>query len=1010
MSISEQDAVAALTPARRTVVPSRDRIRESGREAPGAVCHALSARITGPVRPGVRDELAGRFSERAAELVAAGPAADLFPGAATLWPQAVPCRSDSSDAARWRTRELARPLVAHRDPAVRGVLLTYADGVADLVVVAHRAALGASALRRFAGEVLGRTPAPDTEAVTPDTASGAPDAAAQAARLADCGFDDRPDWGLGRPHGPDTPETRTLPLPAGHPAGDTESWTAALGLVLARYEGLTRPLVPALVTDTADPRAVEGIALIPVEAGPAHTLGTVDKSLRAALAAGPVWYTDALRRELVAAGRDGEAFPAVGIVAVGHGPARVSGTEAYLPFQRAPFPVTVSVTRDTGGGLVLRCDHTPRLLHADVADRLLGHVSRVHRALVESPDTPVADVALMDEDELAGTAELGRPAGPPWFEPERIDVAVAAIAESRPDAVAVSFESTRLSYRELDGRADRLAHALRGLGVADGDRVGVCLERSAELVVTLLAVLKAGATYVPMDPAYPQERLAYTTADAELATVVTDRADFPGGDGVRVIGTAELAALAPGTCDGPPSSATGPHDPAYVIYTSGSTGRPKGVVIPHVNVLSLMAATLEDFALGSDDVWTLFHSSAFDFSVWEIWGCLLTGGRLVVVPYWVSRSSEEFHRLLVQERVSVLSQTPSAFAHLMDVERDGAEPAPVRLVVFGGEGLEPRMLLPWFDRHPESACRVVNMYGITETTVHVTAQTVTRAEALTGSKSVGHALPGWWVRVADPEGRPLPVGVAGEIYVGGAGVAAHYLNKPDLDEQRFLTDPRTGERMYRSGDKGRLLPDGRLEHLGRLDSQVKLRGFRIELDEIRAVLMDDPQVGAAAVVLNRTDPDDPATAQLDAYVVLEGDDTAGVRQRAARYLPEYMVPSTVTPLDRMPLTPNGKLDAHKLPRPAPAPVSAPAPAAAPAPVSGAEPAVPQDEFTSTLLEVWQEVLGVPVGPDDNFFDLGGNSLLAMRVGAALRRRGAATVPMRDLYMSPTIRQLAAGRA
>nr|WP_217493222.1 amino acid adenylation domain-containing protein [Streptomyces griseus] len=972
------------------------------------MCHALSARITGPLRAHARDELADRFAARAAELVAGGPAAGLFPGAATLWPQAVPCRSDSSDAARWRTRELDRPLVAHRDPAVRGVLLTYTDGVADLVVVAHRAALGAVALRRFADEVLDRAPAaPDA---APADALPAPDPVAQAAGLADCEFGDRPDWGLGRPHGPDVRETRTLPLPAGHPAGDPESWAAALGLVLARYEGLVRPLVPALVTDATGPRPVEGVALVPVEAGPAYTLGTVHKGVRTALAAGPAWYTEELRRALVAADGEFEAFPAVGTVAVGLGSADDPGTDTYLPFQRAPFPVTVSVTRDSAGGLLLRCDHSPRLLHPDIADRLLGHVARVHRALCESPGTPVADVALLDEAERAATAELGRPAPLPWFEPERIDVAVAAIAASRPDAVAVSFESTRLSYRELDGRADRLAHALRGLGVGDGDRVGVCLERSAELVVTLLAVLKAGATYVPMDPAYPQERLAYTTADAELAVVVTDRADFPGGEAVRVIGTAELAGLTPGTVDGPPASATGPHDPAYVIYTSGSTGRPKGVVIPHVNVLSLMAATLEDFALGSDDVWTLFHSSAFDFSVWEIWGCLLTGGRLVVVPYWVSRSPEEFHRLLVQERVSVLSQTPSAFAHLMDVERDGAEPVPVRLVVFGGEGLEARMLLPWFDRHPETGCRVVNMYGITETTVHVTAQTVTRYEALTGSRSVGHALPGWWVRVADPEGRPLPVGVAGEIYVGGAGVAAHYLNKPDLDALRFLTDPLTGERMYRSGDKGRLLPDGRLEHLGRLDNQVKLRGFRIELDEIRAVLLDDPQVGAAAVVLNRTDPDDPATAQLDAYVVTAGDgDTAGVRQRAARYLPAYMVPSTVTALDRMPLTPNGKLDARKLPRPAHAPAVEPAPVPVAA-AEGPEPAAPQDEFTSTLLEVWQEVLGVAVGPDDNFFDLGGNSLLAMRVGAALRRRGAATVPMRDLYMSPTIRQLAAGRA
>ncbi|MGW2181143.1 amino acid adenylation domain-containing protein [Streptomyces sp. NPDC001732] len=1011
MSISEQDAVAALTPARRTVVHSRDRVRESSREAPGAVCHALCVRFTDTVRADARDGLAKRFADLAAGLAATVP---VFRQAARLWQQAVPCRSDAPDAERWRERELGRPLVAHRDAAVRAVLLTYADDVSELVVVAHRGALGATALHGFAAELLGGDPAGGDA----PRADGRRPAAAPAAGLTDGHFDVQLDWGLGRPQGPDTTATRVLPLPEDHPAGDTGSWTTALGIVLARYEGLTRPVLAAMVTDASDGDAVEGIALVPVEADPATTLGTADRRVRTVLADGPAWYTDDLRRELASA--VGESEPVVGLVAHDHRPAALPGAApvAHRPFQRAPFPVTVSVTHDAGGRL-LRCDFPARKLHDDIADQLLRHVCRVHRALVESPDTPVADVELLDEDELRKVARLGRPGRAPSFEPERIDRTIAALAASRPDAVAVSYDGTRIGYGELDHRADRLAHALRGIGVADGDRVGVCLERSAELVVTLLAVLKAGATYVPMDPAYPQERLSYTTADAGLTTVVTDHPEFPGGDGVRVIGTAELAELAPATCDGPPASATGPQDPAYVIYTSGSTGRPKGVVVPHVNVLSLMAATTEDFGLGTDDTWTLFHSSAFDFSVWEIWGCLLTGGHLVVVPYWVSRSPEDFHRLLIQERVSVLSQTPSAFAHLLDVERDGGEAVPVRLVIFGGEGLEPRMLLPWFDRHPETVCRVVNMYGITETTVHVTAQTVTRAEALAGSKSVGPALPGWWVRVADPEGRPLPLGVAGEIHVGGAGVAAHYLNKPELTEQRFLVDRLTGERLYRSGDKGRLLPDGRLEHLGRLDNQVKLRGFRIELDEIRAVLQDDPLVASAAVVLNRTDPDDPATAQLDAFVVLEeGGDVAAVRQRAAKYLPEYMVPSTVTALDRMPLTTNGKLDVRKLPAPAPAArpeprVVAPAPAdKEPKDTAGtgnAAEAAPEESFEAVLLEIWQDVLGVPVGPDDNFFDSGGNSLLAMRVGAALRRRGGATVSMRDLYLFPTIRQLAAGR-
>ncbi|WP_143343260.1 AMP-binding protein, partial [Crossiella equi] len=263
---------------------------------------------------------------------------------------------------------------------------------------------------------------------------------------------------------------------------------------------------------------------------------------------------------------------------------------------------------------------------------------------------------------------------------------------------------------------------------------------------------------------------------------------------------------------------------AYVIYTSGSTGRPKGVVVPHRNVLALVAATRPEYALSTADVWTWFHSSAFDFSVWEIWGCLLTGGRLVVVPYFVSREPDRFAELLAAEGVTVLSQTPSAFTQLLTVDHHALSP---RLVVFGGEPLDARVLLPWFDQHPGS--RVVNMFGITETTVHVTHQTLDRSLALAATRSVGPALPGWHLLVLDPEGRVQPPGVPGEICVGGAGVATGYLGQETLTAQRFRWNEHTGSRLYHSGDLGRLRPDGRLEHLGRIDSQVKLRGFRIEL-------------------------------------------------------------------------------------------------------------------------------------------------------------------------------------
>jgi amino acid adenylation domain-containing protein len=559
------------------------------------------------------------------------------------------------------------------------------------------------------------------------------------------------------------------------------------------------------------------------------------------------------------------------------------------------------------------------------------------------------------------------------------------MATARPDATAVVCGDDALTYRELDERTDRFAGALRASGCEPGDRIGVCLSRSADLVCVLVAVLKAGGVYVPMDPANPAERLRYLVADAGPRLVVTDLDGFPAD---RVVRPADLDVEDGGTGH----AGTSPDAPAYVIYTSGSTGRPKGVVVAHRNVLALFAATAGDFALTGNDTWTMFHSSAFDFSVWEMWGALLSGARLVVVPHSVTRSPEDFHRLLADGRVTVLCQTPSAFAQLLEADRRSGVALAVRLLIFGGEPLDTRMLLRWFDRQPEDRCRVVNMYGITETTVHVTAQTVTRAAAATGTRSVGLPIPGWTVHLLDEHGAPVPAGGIGEIHVGGAGVALGYLGRPDLTASRFVTGP--DGRVYRSGDVGRFLPDGRLEHLGRLDGQIKIRGYRIELDEIRAVLLADPEVVAAAVVVGGR-PGDPATARLDAYVVPRGQFSEGTRstllERAARVLPEYMVPATVTAVPALPLTVNGKLDPAGLPTPHFGGTGCPAEG---------------DDLAVALRDVWQAVLGVPVGLDDVFFRLGGNSLAAARVRTLMLERGMPDLTLQQLYRAPTVRKLA----
>ena len=541
--------------------------------------------------------------------------------------------------------------------------------------------------------------------------------------------------------------------------------------------------------------------------------------------------------------------------------------------------------------------------------------------------------------------------------------------------------------------------------------MGICLERSANLVAVMLGILRASATYVPMDPAYPDERLEYTASDAGLRLVVTTRTTFPAQlGGILLVEPAALRAEDPGEVRTSPE----PGDAAYVIYTSGSTGRPKGVVISHRSVVALIDATRENFGLGPGDTWSLFHSSAFDFSVWEIWGPLLTGGRLVVVPYWASRDPEQFWDLLDRERVTVLNQTPSAFRELNEVDTRRDHRLAVRLVVFGGEPLDTRRLRGWFDRYPERVCRLVNMFGITETTVHVTARTIRRADALAGSRSVGRAIPGWSVTVRDERLRPLPAGFPGEILVGGAGLALHYLGQPDLTAKRFVDDPWTGQVLYRSGDLGCLRPDGELEHLGRIDSQVKIRGFRIELGEIASVIQGTAGVAAAAVVVGGDVARDPANARLDAYVVMSaGSDPRVVRERAERMLPSHMVPSTVTLVPALPRTVNGKLDVCALPDPFAGPHTPAGLDAGCRPRHEPRAAIPDESpvasaasLADRLQEVWGEVLGVRVDPHDNFFEVGGNSLLAVRLAAAMRERDLPGLPIRLLYLNPTPAALA----
>ncbi|MFB7253195.1 amino acid adenylation domain-containing protein [Streptomyces nojiriensis] len=589
-----------------------------------------------------------------------------------------------------------------------------------------------------------------------------------------------------------------------------------------------------------------------------------------------------------------------------------------------------------------------------------------------------------------------------------IDARFARQASVLGDAIAVTGIDGRLTYRELDRSANRLAHHLRSLGVGPEVPVAVCMERTTALVTALLAVLKAGGAYVPLDPASPDERIAFTLADAGATVLVTDR------DG-RGLPAAHTVVTGPGGTDlsghpdtAPEDAGTGPASLAYVIYTSGSTGTPKGVMIEHRNVTGLLTGTQGHFGFGPDDVWSMFASAAFDVSVWEMWGALLHGGRLVVVPEETRRSPQEFHALLHREGVTVLNQTPAAFRQLVRYEEEqppGAGPAALdalRLVVFAGEALPPEMLRPWIARHGEVRPELVNMYGITETTVHSTYRRMTSADLDAGAGSmIGGAFEGWTMQVAAADGTPAADGEAGELFVGGAGVARGYLGRPSLTAERFLPDPdaaEPGARRYRSGDSARRGADGDHEYLGRLDHQVKVRGYRIELGEIENALTRHPDVRDCVVTV---DEDSVGEPRLVAYWVSAGaeltDGTSELREHLGRTLPAYMLPNVFVPLERLPLTLNGKVDRRALPAPE-----------AVRPDLGGDFEAAGTPVEKALAEIWADVLSVDrVGLDDDFFDLGGHSMLATQVVARSKEQFGVAVTLRIFFDLPTVRELAA---
>ncbi|WP_445323298.1 amino acid adenylation domain-containing protein, partial [Photorhabdus sp. S14-60] len=672
--------------------------------------------------------------------------------------------------------------------------------------------------------------------------------------------------------------------------------------------------------------------------------------------------------------------------------ATISGIEFLGGQERTNYPFVLSV-EDVGHALGLTAQIAQPIDPERICDYMQQALESLAVALEQHPEIPVRTLNILPTAEKKLLLETWNATETSYPDHGCIHQLFEQWAEKSPDATALVYEEQSFSYAELNNRANRLAHQLIALGVIPDQRVAVCVSRSLAMVVGVLAVLKAGGAYVPLDPVYTGERLTHILTDAAPAILLADNV------GRDVLGEDALAGLTVLDPNSPPDQPdSNPQVPAltaqhlaYVIYTSGSTGTPKGVMVEHRHILRLFEATEFWYHFNRQDIWCLFHSIAFDFSVWELWGALRYGAKLVLVPHAIARSPQELHQFVCQHGITVLNQTPSAFKAFIASYIANPLPDCLRYIIFGGEALDPSILKPWYALREETLPQLVNMYGITETTVHVTYRALARHDVEQITSPIGTRIPDLTLYLLDKYSQPVPLGAVGELYIGGAGVARGYLNRPELTAERFLPDPFSSEpdaRMYRTGDLARYLPDGNLAFLGRNDQQVKIRGFRIEPGEIEARLTEHPAVHEAVVQVMGGGQD----KRLVAYVVAEVDKELinRLRTHLGAILPDYMVPAAFVCMDAFPLTPNGKLDRRALPVPGENAFARQVYAA------------PQGETETLLATIWSELLGIEqVSRHDNFFALGGHSLLAVRMIERLRNAGL-TLAVRDLFQSPVL--------
>ncbi|OKP83967.1 hypothetical protein A3844_21065 [Paenibacillus helianthi] len=626
-------------------------------------------------------------------------------------------------------------------------------------------------------------------------------------------------------------------------------------------------------------------------------------------------------------------------------------------------------------------------------ERMKGHLQHVIKQIIANPNATIDEIEMVTAEEKEQLVYLFNQTKAGYPSHQTIHQLFEEQVQKTPENIAVAAEGRQLTYRQLNERSNQLARALRSHGVKPDVIVALMLDRSIEMIISILAVLKAGGTYLPIDPDYPAERVEYILEDSKASFLITTgeyvaATTFSGvtfnlSEELDVISEEEITNL---------EGINSPQDAAYIIYTSGTTGLPKGVIIEHRNVIRLVLNDEMEFDFNANDVWTMFHSYCFDVSVWEMYGALLYGGKLVIVPKFIAQSPEALTDLLLQEEVTVLNQTPTAFYALMQEGSNfiGNDLA-LRYIIFAGEALSPKKIYKVKIAYPHT--KLINMYGITEVTVHTTYREVTMEDIESEKSNIGHPIPTTTMYILDEQQKLVPVGVIGELFVGGKGIARGYLNREELTRNRFIANPfKPEEKMYRSGDLARWLPDGTLEYMGRMDHQVKIRGYRIECGEIEAQLLKHDSVNEAVVMARESDD---GSKYLCAYLVSETTiDVTELRRHLEKLVPSYMVPAYFIDVVRIPLTSNGKVDRKALPLPKEGWMR------------GNEYVAPQGALEEQLAEIWKKVLGIEqVGRTDDFFELGGHSIKAVQLELELEKNGFQVEEI-IVYSYRTIKEMA----